>query len=111
MRGSFRAGAAPPPPPVRTRLSGSVGPGRTISLRAANGTRLRTLPAGPVRLTVNDRSRAENFRLTGRSVNRATGVAFRGRVTWNLTLRQGRYVYRSDRTRALRGSFNVTAPS
>jgi hypothetical protein len=42
-------------------------------------------------------------------VNRKTGVAFRGRVTWNVALQVGRYTYRSDKHRRLRGSLTVTS--
>jgi hypothetical protein len=42
-------------------------------------------------------------------VNKASGLRFRGRLRWRLTLRPGAYVYRSDRHRSLRGTFTVTA--
>jgi hypothetical protein len=44
-------------------------------------------------------------------VNKKTGVAFRGRVTWNVTLRPGTYSYRSDKHKKLRGSLIVTLPA
>jgi hypothetical protein len=109
MHGSFTVGNVPSPPPP-AELSGSVGPRRTISLRDDDG-KVKTIAAGPVVLTVTDRSRVDNFHLTGTGVNRKTGVAFRGRVTWKLTLQPGRYTYRSDRHKRLRGSFTVTAPA
>jgi plastocyanin len=43
-------------------------------------------------------------------VNQKTGVAFRGRVTWNVTLQPGTYSYRSDKHKAMRGSLVVTLP-
>jgi plastocyanin len=109
MHGSFTVGTVSAPPPA-TKLSGSVGPGRRIALRTANGTRL-TLLTGTTKtvITVNDRSRVDNFHLRGPGVNKTTGVRFRGRVTWRLTLRPGAYVYRSDRRPSLRGTFTVTA--
>jgi hypothetical protein len=107
MHGSFTVGDVPPPP-VPVPLSAAVGPRRTITLRDDSG-KVKTLAAGPVLLTVNDRSRVDNFHLTGAGVNRKTGVAFRGRVTWKLTLQAGRYAYRSDKHKSLRGSFSVTA--
>ena len=109
MHGSFTVGNVPPPP-TAVALSGSVGPRRTISVRDAYG-KLKTLPAGPVVLTVSDRTKLDNFHLTGAGVNRKTGVAFRGKATWKLTLRPGRYTYRSDKHKTLRGSFTVTAPA
>ena len=107
MHGSFTVGDVPPPP-VPVSLAAAVGPRRTITLRDNYG-KVKTLTAGPVVLTVNDRSRVDNFHLTGAGVNRKTGVAFRGRVTWKLTLQAGRYAYRSDKHKSLRGSFTVTA--
>jgi hypothetical protein len=110
MRGSFTVGNVPPPPPTPTRLSGTVGPRKTISLRDAAG-KLRSIQAGPVVVVVSDRTRVDNFHLTGPGVNRKTGVAFRGRVTWRLTLNSGRYTYRSDKRKTLRGAFTVTPAS
>jgi hypothetical protein len=110
MRGSFTVGTAPPPPPAPARLTATVGPKKTISLRNAAG-KLTTIEAGPVVVTVNDRTRVDNFHLTGPGVNRKTGVAFRGRATWRLTLSAGRYTYRSDRRKTLRGAFTVTPAS
>jgi hypothetical protein len=106
MHGSFTVGNVPPPP-APAALTGTVGPRRTIALRDDSG-KLKTIAAGAVVLTVNDRSRLDNFHLTGAGVNRKTGVAFRGRVTWKLTLRAGRYTYRSDKHKSLRGTFTVT---
>jgi hypothetical protein len=110
MRGSFNVGSVPEPPPPPTRLTGTVGPRKTISLRDATG-RLTTMQAGAVVVTVNDRTRVDNFHLTGPRVNRKTGVAFRGRVTWRLTLNPGRYTYRSDKRKTLRRAFTVTPAS
>ncbi len=44
-------------------------------------------------------------------MNEKTGVAFRGRVTWNVTLEPGTYSYRSDKHKSMRGSFTVALPS
>ena len=108
MRGSFTVGNVPPPPPAPTRLTGTVGPSATISLRTAAGGRVTMLAAGSYVITVRDRSRAHNFRLTGPGVSRATGVRFRGTVTWRVTLRAGTYSFRCDpHRRKMRGSFMV----
>ena len=108
MHGTFTVGAVVTPPPP-TKLKATVGPGRTIALRNANGTKLKTLAGSTsVVISVTDRSKTDNFRLTGKGVNKATGVAFRGRVTWKLTLAPGKYTYRSDRHKTtMRGSFIV----
>ena len=106
MRGNFRIG---PPPPAPARLNASVGPGSSISLKTAGGARVRALPAGRYRIVVSDRSRAHNFRLVGPGVTRATGVKFRGTVTWTITLRAGTYRFMSvPQARRLKGSFRVT---
>jgi len=44
-------------------------------------------------------------------VNKKTGVVFRGRASWSVTLLPGVYSYRSDKHRTLRGSLVVTLPS
>lgn len=109
MRGTFTVGTVTPPPSP-AKLIGSVGPGRKIALRNANGTKLTRLAGGTkVAITVTDRSRVDNFHLRGPGVNKATGVRFRGRVAWQLTVRTGAYAYRSDTHRSLRGTFIVTA--
>jgi len=109
MRGTFAVGNVPPPP-TPVPLTASVGPRRAITVRDASG-KVKTLSAGPVVLTVNDRSKVDNFHLTGPGVNRKTAVAFRGKATWKLTLQAGRYTYRSDKHKTLRGTFTVTAPA
>jgi plastocyanin len=101
MKGSFTVGQVA----AVTQLAASVGPKRTISLKP------KATVVGPATITVNDRSRTDNFHLTGPGVNKKTAVAFRGRVTWNVTLQQGTYSYRSDKHKTMRGSLVVTLPS
>ena len=109
MRGRFAVGSAQLEPPTAT-LNARVGPGRTISVRDADGLKATFLNGiTAVKLVVTDRSRTDNFHLTGPGVNKATGVRFRGRVTWNLKVSTGVYRYRSDRHKTLRGSFTVSA--
>ncbi len=108
MKGSFTVGTPPPPPPPTTapaaaKLSASVGPGARIAVRGATG-----LSAGRAVITVKDASKTDNFHLIGPGVNRATGVAFRGTVTWTVTLKPGRYTFRSDPHTKLHGAFTVT---
>lgn len=119
MIGQFVVGSAtlpapptPPTPPATTatRLVATVGPGATITLRTVSGQRVRRLRHGNYAITVRDRSRLHNFRLTGPGVRRATRVAFVGTVTWRLTLHPGTYRFVCDtHARAMRGSFVVTA--
>jgi hypothetical protein len=100
MNGWFTVGDVAP-----TTFAAAVGPKRSISLRP------KIAEVGSATITVNDRSRVDNFHLTGPGVNKKTGVAFRGRVTWNVTLRPGIYSYRSDKHKTMRGSLIVTLPS
>jgi hypothetical protein len=89
-------------------LLASVGPGRSISLRLGDGTRVARLKAGSYTFVVTDRSRHDNFHLTGR-VDRKTGIAFAGTRRWIVELKKGTYRYRSDaHPRTLRGTFSVS---
>jgi plastocyanin len=100
MRGYFLAGAVTP-----NSFSGSVGPKKTISLKPKSA-----LP-GPAVITVNDRSKTDNFHLTGPGVNKKTGVKTRGKASWTVTLQPGVYSYKSDKTKKLRGSLVVRFPA
>ena len=113
MKGSFTAGNVQPPPPPpppapAKKLSGRVTT-KTISLKTGAGSRVRSLGAGKFKLTVSDTSKTQNFHLKGPGVNKKTGVAARTKATWTLTLKPGKYTYRSDKSRKLRGSFSVKA--
>jgi hypothetical protein len=99
MRGRFTVGTVVAP----TALKATIGPKQKITLSP------KTVVAGPARITVVDRSRTDNFHLVGPGVNRKTGVAFRGRATWNVSLQAGRYAYRSDKHKRLRGALTVTS--
>jgi plastocyanin len=115
MKGSFRVGAvsgggggggggAPAP----KRLTGTAGPGFSISMRTAAGALARLVGAGSYRITIRDRSKSHNFHLIGPGVNKRTGVAFTGTVTWSLRLRAGTYRFVCDPHKArMKGSFRV----
>lgn len=110
MKGSFTAGNVqppPPPPPPAGKLSGRV-TSKAISLKNG-GSKVRSLIAKKYRITVSDTSKTQNFHLKGPGVNKKTGVAGRAKATWTLTLKPGKYTYRSDKSRKLRGSFTVKA--
>jgi hypothetical protein len=114
MKGSFTVGAVttppttttPPPPPPKPKpaavqkLAAKVGPGSSISFAAR-------AKAGKARITVRDLSAKQNFHLTGPGVNKKTAVAFKGTVTWTLTLKKGVYTFRSDADGKLRGKTKV----
>lgn len=117
MRGTFDATAAQPPvttapreapkQEVPTRLTGTVGPGFTISLHGANGRDVRFLPVGLYTILVRDRSRIHNFHLTGPGVNRRTGVNFMGVGSWRVRIAKGKtYRFVCDpHRRTMKGSF------
>jgi hypothetical protein len=107
MHGSFRVGAAPPPP---ARLNGRVGPTRTISLKNVNGRIVKVTPAGTYKVVVKDMTKADNFHLKGPGVNKRTGVKFKGTKMWTLKLAEGSYTYRSDVHPKLRRSFKAIKP-
>jgi plastocyanin len=113
MKSSFTVGAGdplpPPNPPAARKLTGTVGPGFTISLRTTGGAAVKTLKAGRYAITVRDRGSAHNFHLIGAGVNRKTGVAYRGTPkAWTVTLGKGtlRWLCDPHRTR-MRGSAKV----
>lgn len=108
MKGSFRVGAAPPPPKV-VKLSGKVGPGKTISLKKGSAI-VKALTAGTYKLTVKDASAKDNFHLLGPGVSKRTAVRGKGTVTWKLVFKKGKYTYRSDAHKTLKRTFKVLAP-
>jgi plastocyanin len=110
MKKTFTAGAVQPPPPPApaTKLSGKVTT-KAISLKTSAGARVKSVAQGKFKVTVSDTSKTQNFHLRGPGVNKTTGIKARAKTTWTLRLKQGKYTYRSDRSRKLRGSFSVTA--
>ena len=111
MKGSFTAGNVqppPPPPPPPGKLSGKV-TAKVISLKTSAGAKVKSLTARKYKVTVSDTSKTQNFHLKGPGVNKKTGVGARAKATWTLTLKPGKYTYRSDTSRKLRGSFTVRA--
>jgi plastocyanin len=111
MKGSFTAGIfqEPPPPAAPGKLSGKV-TAKAISLKTSSGAKAKSIVAKKYKVTVSDTSNKQNFHLKGPGVNKKTGVGAKSKATWTLTLRPGKYTYRSDKSRKLSGSFRVTAP-
>ena len=103
MRGTFRVGAAPPPTP---KLTGRVGPARTISLKKG-GSLVKSLKAGLYKVVVTDSTRKDNFHLLGPGISKKTRVRSKGTFSWKLRFRAGVYTYRSDAHRKLRRKFKV----
>src|SRR5712692_7644850 len=73
----------------RTILTGTVGPGFTITLKSATGGRVRRLKPGGYAIVVNDRSPIHNFHLFGPGVNKATSVVKTGRIRWTVKFGRG----------------------
>jgi hypothetical protein len=113
MKGSFTVGSVtsstttttstPPPPRAATKLAGAIGPGTKLSLKPTSG-----LSAGRAKLTITDHSPTDGFRLSGPGVSRATGVAFKGTVTWTVTLKNGTYTYSSVKHPTKKHSFRIS---
>ncbi len=111
MKGVFTAGNVPPPPPPPPpagKLSGKVTT-KAISLKTSAGSRVKSLTARKYKVSVSDTSKTQNFHLTGPGLNKKTGVAARASATWTLNFKPGKYTYRSDKSRKLRGTFTVKA--
>ena len=99
-----------------TQLTGTVGPGFTITLKTRTKA-VKTLAPSKYTFVINDRSNIHNFHLTGPGVDKKTTVAFTGTTRWTVTLRAGTYTYRCDPHvtammggQMMRGQFVVRAP-
>lgn len=103
MHGAFTVGSG------RLPLTASVARGGVVSVRDAFQLAPSKLTEGAYTVTVHDRSAKDNFRLTGPGVSRATGIAFRGTMSWKVTLAPGTYTFRSDSHRARRFTFRVSS--
>jgi hypothetical protein len=82
---------------------------KAISLKTSAGVRVKSLPQATYKVAVTDSSKTQNFHLTGPGVNRRTAVGAKTKKTWTVTLKPGKYTYRSDKKRRLRGTFVVLA--
>ena len=96
---------------AETPVRGTVGPGFTISLLDAAGVRVTQLPAGPITLTVDDKSEEHSFHLQGPGgVDVATSVEEIGVQTLSATLVDGKYTFFCDpHPTQMTGSFTVGA--
>jgi plastocyanin len=78
-------------------LSGTVGPGFTITLKNAAGALVTRLDPGSYTINVRDLSAEHSFHLTGPGgVDQATDIAGTGSFTWHVTLVNGTYDYLCD---------------
>lgn len=91
-----------------TKLTGTVGPGFTITLKKGTA-KVRTLTAGKYTITVQDKSRIHDFKLSGPGLRKEiTSVSFVGKKTVTVTLKKGKYTYVCQpHAAAMKGSFTV----
>jgi plastocyanin len=93
--------------PMATTLTGTVGPGFTITLKKG-GAKVTTLKAGTYKFVVTDKSNIHNFHLKGPVSKVITTVAAKGTKTVTLKLKKGKYTYVCDpHASSMRGSFRV----
>jgi plastocyanin len=101
--------AAPATSMTVPKLTGTVGPGFTITLK--KGTKkVTSLKAGKYKIVVSDKSSIHNFHLKGPGLNKViTTVGFMGTKTVTVTLKKGIYRYVCDpHSTTMKGSFKVT---
>jgi plastocyanin len=91
------------------KLTGTVGPGFTITLKKG-ATQVRSLKAGRYTITVSDKSNIHDFRLKGPGLNRLiTSTPFKGTKSVTVTLRKGTYTYVCDpHASTMKKTFKVT---
>ncbi|NUR78354.1 MAG: hypothetical protein HOQ28_18980 [Thermoleophilia bacterium] len=93
--------------PTSDTLTGTVGPGFTISL-TQDGKKVTKLKAGDYTLKIDDRSDQHDFHITGATVDKLTSITGMGKTTWHVNLKKGTYVYACDPHSAfMKGSFTV----
>jgi plastocyanin len=89
-------------------LTGTVGPGFTISL-TQDGKNVTKLKAGDYTVKIEDKSDQHDFHLSGSTVNKLTSITGQGKSTWHVTLKKGTYKYMCDPHSAfMKGRFTVT---
>jgi hypothetical protein len=96
-------------PMALPKLTGTVGPGFTISLKRGVAP-AKLLKAGKYTFVVSDKASIHNFQIQGPGLNRAiTGVGFVGTKTVTLLLKRGTYNYFCvPHQSTMHGSFKVT---
>jgi hypothetical protein len=84
-----------------TKITGTVGPGFTISMK-------KPTKAGKYTLVVSDKSSMHNFHLRGPGVNVKTGVGTKGSKTFAITVTKGKYTFVCDpHASTMHGSFTI----
>ena len=83
------------------KITGTVGPGFTISMK-------KPTKAGKYTLVVSDKSSIHNFHLKGKGVNVKTTVPATGSKTFKITLAKGKYTFLCDpHPTTMKGSFTI----
>src|SRR5919197_4520213 len=94
--------------PAQNTLTGTVGPGFSISLVDASGNLVTHLDPGTYTITVKDQAAIHNFDLNGPGVSQSTDIEFVGTVTWTVTFTDGIYTYLCDaHPTQMKGQFAV----
>ena len=89
-------------------LTGTVGPGFTITLKQGSKA-VKTLKAGTYTFNISDKSNIHNFHLSGPGVNKKTSVSGTGSSTWTVNLKSGTYKFVCDpHATIMNGSFKVS---
>ena len=90
------------------KLTGTVGPGFTITLKRLT-KKVISVKAGLYSITVADKSNIHNFHLIGPGVNKEiTGIGFVGTKTITVRLKKGTYRYICDpHLTIMKGSFKA----
>ena len=97
-------------PTAATPLTGTVGPGFTITLANAAG-KVKTLKPGSYVITVKDKSSSHDFHIFGPGVAKVvTSVPFVGTKKITVTLKKGTYTFQCDphAQSGMKGTFKVT---
>jgi plastocyanin len=96
-------------PMSSSKLTGTVGPGFTISLKQG-GKAVKTVKAGRYSFVVSDKASIHNFQLEGPGVDKAiTSVPFTGTKTVSIVLKRGTYKYYcKPHESTMHGSLTVT---
>jgi plastocyanin len=96
------------------RLTGTVGPGFSITLRDAQGNAVTRVDPGTYEIEVRDLSDMHSFHLRGPGVDERTQPESTGTVTWTVTFQDGTYTFFCDvHPQDMRGTFvsgNAPAP-
>ncbi len=99
-------------PAMSPKLSGTVGPGFTISLKQA-GAKVKTLKAGTYTFVISDKAAIHNFVLERESGSHfektLTTVAFTGTKSATIKLTKGKWKYYcAPHGSTMKGFFTVT---